>query len=256
MNENARKVTRVWETENKILNPSKKEVLLDVVEQVASLFSAGPFYYYIINFEDVSMDYVHEGIKDVLGIQPEAFNVDKLFEIMHPDDLEVMHQKEGIATHFLLNQISVENIPDYKVVYLMRLRHTSGIYKTILHQTKALVMSHDGKIQKVLGIHTDMTHLNMPFDNKVSFLSQKLPSVHYKYTKSNYVLRQHYETEYTKRETEILELLSQGKTAQDISGELSISLLTVNTHKRNILRKSGAINTSQLVAKAIREGII
>ncbi|MBC3759101.1 PAS domain-containing protein [Hyunsoonleella sp. SJ7] len=256
MNENARKVTRVWETENKILNPNKKEVLLDVVDQVASLFSAGPFYYYIINFEDVTMDYVHDGIVDVLGVQPEEFSVDKLFKIMHPDDLEVMHKKEGIATHFLFNDIPVENIPDYKVVYLMRLRHTSGVYKTILHQTKVLVMSHDGKIQKVLGIHTDVSHLNTPFDNKVSFISQKYPSVHFKYSKGNYVLREHYSTDYTKREIEILKLLSQGKTAQHISEQLSISLLTVNTHKRNILRKSGAINTSQLVAKAIREGII
>ena len=256
MNENARKVTQVWKTENKILDPNKKEVLLDVVEQVASLFAAGPFYYYIINFENLNMDYVYEGIHDVLGINATSFSVDKLFEIMHPDDLDVMSKKEGLATDFLFNHIQPHQIQDYKVVYLMRLKHANGTYKTILHQTKPIVMSHDGKIQKVLGIHTDVSYLNIPFDNKVSFISNKYSSIHYQYAENQFILKTDYKSIYTKRETEIIKLLMQGKMAKEISIILSISILTVNTHKRNVLKKSGCKNTSELMAKSIREGLV
>lgn len=80
-NENAEKVTRVWETKNKILNPNKKELILDVVDQIAALFAAGPYYYFIINFDELKMDYVYEGITDVLGINPDEFTLNKIFEI-------------------------------------------------------------------------------------------------------------------------------------------------------------------------------
>lgn len=253
---NALKVTKVWETGNTILEPNNKEIFIDIIDKVASLFSIGPFYYYIINFKTLAMDYVHDGIDNVLGIKPRHFSLKKLFDIMHPDDLEYMHKKETLATNFLLKQISAEKIPDYKVVYLMRLKHKSGDYRTILQQTKVINTSLDGKAQQVLVIHTDITYLNIPFDNKVSLISPKHPSYHYKNVDDEYVLAKDYKNIFTKREIEIIKLISEGKKGEIIADKLHISLLTVNTHKKNILKKSNCKNSNQLIAKCIRLGII
>ena len=162
INKNALKVTKVWETGNKILLPSNKKVYIELIEQIASLFSVGSFYYYIINFHELKMDYVFESISDILGIAPESLTINKLLEIMHPEDFARMPEKEAFATSFLFGDITKEQLPDYKVVYLMRLKHTNGSYKTILHQAQSIVTSKDGKIEKVLGVHTDVTYLNMP----------------------------------------------------------------------------------------------
>lgn len=253
---NALKITNVWEVGNKILKPNHKELFIDIIDKVASLFSIGPFYYYVINFETLQMDYVYNGISDVLGIKPKEFTVNKLFEIMHPDDLEFMHKKEALATNFLLNTISTEKLSEYKVMYLMRLKDNSGSYKTILHQTKVVNTSLDGKAQQVLGIHTDVTYLNIPYDNNVSFISHKHPSFHYKTSDLGYVLAKDFKNNYTKREIEIIKLLSKGEKAESIANKLHISLLTVNTHKRNILKKSNCKNAKQLIAKCIRQGLI
>lgn len=55
----------------------------------------------------------------------------------------------------------------------------------------------------------------------------------------------------TSREIEITRLLSYGKTTSQIAKELHISPHTVNSHKRNLMRKVNARNTVQMVAKVL-----
>jgi transcriptional regulator EpsA len=55
----------------------------------------------------------------------------------------------------------------------------------------------------------------------------------------------------TDREREILRWVREGKSNQAISDELGISALTVKNHVQKILRKLGAANRAQAVAKAM-----
>jgi DNA-binding NarL/FixJ family response regulator len=50
------------------------------------------------------------------------------------------------------------------------------------------------------------------------------------------------------RETEILNLLAMGNTLNEISEQLYLSINTVITHKRNILKKTGFNKMTQLIA--------
>lgn len=59
----------------------------------------------------------------------------------------------------------------------------------------------------------------------------------------------------TKRELEITKLIAQGKTTKDISKELFLSPLTVDTHRKNIFSKLGINKVAQLVKYAIQEGL-
>lgn len=53
------------------------------------------------------------------------------------------------------------------------------------------------------------------------------------------------------REIEILEMVTQGKTSKEIALELFISKTTVDTHRRNILEKTGSRSTSELLVKVM-----
>ena len=52
---------------------------------------------------------------------------------------------------------------------------------------------------------------------------------------------------FSDREAEILRLLGKGKNSYEIANELFITINTVKTHRRNMLRKLKATNTSQLL---------
>ncbi|QEC71487.1 response regulator transcription factor [Arachidicoccus ginsenosidivorans] len=58
------------------------------------------------------------------------------------------------------------------------------------------------------------------------------------------------------REIEIIRLLAQSKTSDEISAQLFISPQTVATHRKNILRKTGAKSMIELVSLAIEKGWI
>lgn len=52
----------------------------------------------------------------------------------------------------------------------------------------------------------------------------------------------------TKREHEVVELLSQGLTARQIAEKLYLSVLTVENHKKNIMRKLNCHNSASIVS--------
>lgn len=254
--ESISKIKDAWKP-NEIAHPVKTELYLNIIEQVAALFSAGRFYYYILNFDTYEMEYVDARIQSVLGIQPEEFNLDRIFELIHPDDLKQMHNKEAKAVDFILNKIPVDDILRYKVVYVVRYRHTDGSYKTILQQSKALSLSEDGKVQQVLGIHTDVSYLKMPVDHKISFIGDDRPSFYAVSTDEDFKPEEYdYHKLFTPREKEILSTIAKGKSFGEIAEILNLSPHTINTHKKNILRKTDCNNTTELIARCVRLGII
>jgi len=54
----------------------------------------------------------------------------------------------------------------------------------------------------------------------------------------------------SKREKEIIALISKGLTSQEIADAINLSVLTINTHRRNILRKLNLKNTAMVVQYA------
>jgi two-component system, NarL family, response regulator LiaR len=60
----------------------------------------------------------------------------------------------------------------------------------------------------------------------------------------------------TPREQEVLALLANGRSNQDIAESLVVSVRTVKVHVSNILAKLSASNRTQAVAKARRRGLL
>ena len=60
----------------------------------------------------------------------------------------------------------------------------------------------------------------------------------------------------SKREQEILVLISRGMTSQGIGNTLYISKYTVETHRKNILRKLEVNSSTELVKFAIKQGLV
>lgn len=58
------------------------------------------------------------------------------------------------------------------------------------------------------------------------------------------------------REIEIIRLISKGLTNKKIASKLFLSVHTVSTHRKNVLNKLKLNNSSELVAFAIKKGII
>lgn len=60
----------------------------------------------------------------------------------------------------------------------------------------------------------------------------------------------------TRREKEILKLILEENTNQDIANKLFLSLRTVENHRNNLLQKLNVKNTAGLVKIALQEGLV
>jgi two-component system response regulator NreC len=65
-----------------------------------------------------------------------------------------------------------------------------------------------------------------------------------------------YAVELTAREREVLKLIAEGNTNQDIADLLCLSRKTVETHRSNIMDKLDLHKVTDLVKYAIREGLV
>lgn len=59
----------------------------------------------------------------------------------------------------------------------------------------------------------------------------------------------------TRREREVLKLIAEGMRTKEIGARLEVSVKTVETHRRQMMRKLGMYNIADLTKYAIREGI-
>ena len=60
----------------------------------------------------------------------------------------------------------------------------------------------------------------------------------------------------TSRETEVLQLIAEGKPNKQIAGELSISIKTVEKHRQHVMDKLDIHDIAGLTRYAIAKGII
>jgi two-component system NarL family response regulator len=58
------------------------------------------------------------------------------------------------------------------------------------------------------------------------------------------------------REREVLQLVAEGMTSGEIASKLFISPSTVDTHRRNIMRKLELHGIADLTRFAVREGLV
>lgn len=61
--------------------------------------------------------------------------------------------------------------------------------------------------------------------------------------------------ELTNREREVLQMVAEGSSNREISQRLGVSETTVDTHRRNLMRKLDLHNVAELTKFAVREGI-
>jgi DNA-binding CsgD family transcriptional regulator len=60
----------------------------------------------------------------------------------------------------------------------------------------------------------------------------------------------------SEREKEILKLVVKGKTAQEMADELFLSIHTIYTHRKNILKKLSCKNATELLNYAMSKGFM
>lgn len=254
--ENFFNLMTVWREKNKVNKKlSFSDHLLDDFN--ASIFCPGEYYYFILNFASLGVEFIHPNVEKILGCRPEEFSIDSILKVMHPEDAASVQFKENAALEFLLKRIPPEKIPFYKSTYTFRITDGKGGWKHILHQSKALLVGDDGMLNFTVAVHSDITFMNIPADDRISFIGQNgEPSFYALSTAPANFLEPAQSQQLSPREREIVQHLAEGLSSKEIALKLQISRHTVDTHRRNLLRRFDASNTLELASLCLKRSLI
>lgn len=221
---------------------------LEVYKKLLDIFHVGEYYYYIFNCSTAVVEFASDSIRQVLKIDSvQDFTIEHLLSIIHPEDLPYFLDFESRVTRFF-NELAPEKVLNYKVSYDYRVRRNDGEYIRLLQQVTTIQSDENGAVLRVLGVHTDITHLNKPAGSSLSFIGLNgEPSFHD--VSDGKVAESSNSSPFTKREQQVLDLMVQGKTSSQIADMLFISKLTVDGHRKKILRKSNSTSTVELAMK-------
>ncbi len=184
-----------------------------------------------------------------LNVADEANNGKEALEKLAKDsfDLVIMDIKMPEMNGIEATEEIVKHYPDIKVLAISMFDEQRYIVKMLQAGALGYVLKNTGKNEMVSAINSVMAGESY-FSQEVStimmsqFMSRGGMS-HVAETKSDVAL--------TKRETEIIKMISEELTNAEIAERLGISSRTVDTHRRNLLQKLDVKNTAGLVKYAM-----
>lgn len=196
---------------------------------------------------------VRDGIKLLLEDEPgyeiifEAENGKEAVEscISHEIDLVIMDitmpEMDGIEATKILK----EKYPDIKILALTMLSEDQHIRKMIKAGASGYILKSSGKKELLKAINAIVNGQHYFSEEATQSILQELINPEISKQKDSE------DVHITERELEILKLIVNEFTNQEIADKLFLSVRTVDAHRRNLLQKTGAKNTAGLVKYAL-----
>jgi len=194
--------------------------------------------------------YMSDKLKVLSGIDPACYmaenGLDFSFSRTHPNQFEAM-----VEINQLVIKLFTESDPkEYKnVLVCMSFLYKNGNdeYVQILQRTIPLEFDSTGRPSLFISFGHYVGHIKKPGSTDMVF-STRAGIRLYDY---NFDLKCIEEAKtFSEHERTIVSLLAQGDDTKTIAGKLFISPHTVDTHRRNLIKKTNCIDTTGVVAYA------
>lgn len=190
-----------------------------------------------------------KNVDKVMGCKKKDLLVGDFVSRIHHEDTEIVYKQViGSLDWVKKNPFEAENAI-FSLKY--RIKHFDGHYLNVQRNTKLLNFNCETRQIISMSLVTDISALKeTPFKASASI--------------SNYVTGQvflsidnnHPKFKISKRERDVLKLLSQGLSSSEIAKKLFLSKHTVDGHRRKLLEKTNTSNTRGLVSLALKEGYL
>ncbi|GAA4962365.1 helix-turn-helix transcriptional regulator [Algibacter aquimarinus] len=228
-------------------HPSLDEHIRKIIELDAYLPYSSTFFC-ITNTQDLTFEYISKNMTACLGLDKETLKSNGMryfWGRMHEDDVENWLKALNELMIFTLKEIDAQDRGKMTYTWNYRLKNGDDKYVNIIQNTTPLEFDKENK--PIIGLaHYTVLH----------------PDVNLQICASAKLLNDanEYETKYfsnfsqkllsngiTNRERDIIRLLILNYSSKKIAEKLSISSNTVDTHRRNILKKLNISSTGELI---------
>ena len=240
----------------RLLREDEYKVLLKRENITKGFVSIGPSFLMLSDLNSLKFLDVSEGCREVMGYTREeimAAGANFTFQIVHPQDLEHCLQMIKISWEFI-NELPEDMKSSYVSNFYYRAIRKDGIVIKAQLQVMQLESDINGNLAVVGNIFTDISHLGLSDQVKLTIVNSNTNSC-FSATAQEPKLAMQLPI-LSKREIEILKLLTHGLSSREIADKLMISYYTVRTHRKNILKKLDKKNTAEMISYTLLHNLI
>jgi DNA-binding CsgD family transcriptional regulator len=194
---------------------------------------------YVLDYNKIEM--VHQkGFKKILGYSGEEVDFDLVLNrYLHPLQKRLLHLIINACVHCTV-KTAHSTANTLSVVH--KAQKKNGQYITVLRRTRLWECDEKGSLVSTISVITDLTGI-LDADE----VQWKWDGPDETTDKIKEFIHQGKKAIFSKREIDVLREIKLRKTSQEIADYLNISKHTVDTHRRNMLKKVGAKNTLELI---------
>ena len=233
---------------NAIDNPSI--VREDIDRIIASDYSLtySPTFFCIVNRINFSIEYISKNMHSCLGVPSvklKSRGLRYIWNKIPKEDLECLYASlDELKQHInTLNRLN--NKTQYSYSWNYRIKATKGRVLNVLQSTTPFTLT-DNPYSRLGMVH--FTVLSSKFNIPIRASVNVLKAQHkYETVYSTNCSRKKLLKDISERERDIIKLLAKKHSSKSIGESLCISSKTVDTHRRNILKKLKLKSTGELI---------
>lgn len=205
-------------------------------------------YFCITNTQELKFEYISKNFNACLGFDAEdlkAKGMKYFWSLIHPEDIEVWLAALNHLMEFTLSEISEQDRACSNYTWNYRLKNAQGNYVNIIQNTTPLAF--DASMKPIIGLahYTVLSdNIKMPVTATAKLLNKQNEYETIYYNNFSQKLLQ---SGISNRERDVIRLLVLNYSSKEISNLLNISSHTVDTHRRNILKKLKISSTGELI---------
>jgi DNA-binding CsgD family transcriptional regulator len=206
-------------------------------------------FFYISDMIRMKIEFTSQRSYPMIGIKPDDLSPYHIKEATHPDDL----QRNGLGFVKLFkiaHELFVAKKGEMLISSNFRIRNISGNYSNQLAQCYLFYMGIPCDTVYMLSVKTDIDW----YKKKNGFHYYLGNDLNYFKYPDNELLAK--DSNFSSRQFEIIKLVASGLSSEQIAEKLYLSTYTVNTHRANILKKSGKAHISELIYELREQGLI
>lgn len=226
---------------------------IEIKEHIKKLIELDFYYPYnstffcITNTVNQSFEYVSKNFTVCTGLSREKMlkgGMDFFWSLFHPEDITLWLECLKSLMSFTMDELDDEQRKRMSYTWNYRIKNGKKKYITIIQNTTPLQFDEQNKPIIGLAHYTVLNEdVKMDICACAKYLNEanEYETLFYKNVSSQNLLES-----ISNRERDIIRLLLTNKTSAEISESLHISKHTVDTHRRNILKKLNVSSTSAL----------
>jgi hypothetical protein len=194
--------------------------------------------------------FTSKGILKMLGITPEEVNPGHYTQIIHPDDEERLGQARA-RVYKMEKEIFQAQKGSSLTSYNLRDRIPSGLYINVFVQDYMFFSPIPYKAVFLIQVVTNIDWYKIKKDRFHHYAGNDLSLFRFPDEKLLEI-----GPDLSIREFEIIRMIEEGLSSKEIAEKLFLSIHTVNTHRSNILEKTGKSQISDLIYEFKEKGLL